>query len=78
MSCQTALWRQVRSSGSICLKRHSLVGDSEPRSNSFPKTDMLPFPESGRIALIRQYADIAIVSSANQDAVKENGEALGC
>lgn len=69
----SALERQVRSSGSICLKKALHWSETVNREiKQLPRTDMLPFPGVREgIALIHQYADIAIVSSANQDAVKE-------
>ena len=69
----SALERMVQSSPSICLKKAFAWSEAVNREISrLPKADMKPFPgvKEG-ITLIHQYADIAVVSSANPDAVAD-------
>ena len=69
----SALERQMRSCPSICLKKAlDWSGTVNREISHLPKADMKPFPgvKEG-IMLAHQYADIAVVSSANPDAVAD-------
>ena len=73
------LSRVLEQTGSSCLKKALHWSDEvNRRINEIPEWDKLPFAGvKAGLAFAHEYADIAIVSSANPDAVSEEWEKHG-